>query len=255
MHKLEEKIRNANNDNRLALIPFLTANFPTPELFRKALLEMDEAGVDIIEIGIPFSDPVADGPVVEEASNRVLASGLNLGSILQDIKEIRGKIKAEIVLMGYLNPFYQYGYEQLATDAARAGVAGFIIPDLPLDEADEFKKSIKDKNIALIPLVGPNTSLERMIEYARDAMGYVYVVSVLGITGERKKIADNAASAINRTREAFNIPVALGFGLREPSQLDILPDESRPDAAVFGSALLTHLDKGGSAKDFIAAWK
>lgn len=254
MHKLEERIRRANAGGRLALIPFLTANFPDPERFWQAIRELDEGGADIIEIGVPFSDPVADGPVVEEASNRVLQRGVTLASILKDLEQRRGQIKAEIVLMGYLNPFLQYGYARLAHDAARAGVAGLIVPDLPLEEAGPLERELRSQDIALIPLVGPNTSQERMDAYARDARGYVYVVSVLGITGERKKIADNVAQTIKRARASFTIPIALGFGLKEPAQLDILPPESRPDAAVFGSALLSHLDKGGRAEDFMKVW-
>lgn len=255
MNALEKKIRAAKKEGRLALIPFITADFPDPARFREALLELDEAGADIIEIGVPFSDPVADGPVVEAASNRALAAGASLASILESLKKIRPQIKAEIVLMGYMNPFFQYGFERLAKDAAGAGAAGLIIPDLQLDEAESFQKLLAAEGLALIPLVGPNTPLERMREYAKDAAGYVYVVSVMGVTGERKSVAAYVADTIDRARKAFDIPLALGFGLKEPAQLDILPEKSRPDAAVFGSALLTHLDKGGSARDFMAAWK
>lgn len=254
MHRLEKKIRKAQDKGRLALIPFLTANFPDQDVFWTAMKELDQNGADIIEIGVPFSDPVADGPVVEAASVRALAQGVTLASILGDLEKKRKDINAEIVLMGYLNPFLQYGYEALARDAARAGVAGFIVPDLPLEEAGKLKEILKAHDIALVPLVGPNTSRDRMEAYARDAQGYVYVVSVLGITGERKKIADNVAKVIDLARASFNIPVALGFGLKEPSQLEILPPASRPDAAVFGSALLSHLDKGKSAASFIKAW-
>ncbi len=254
MHKLEEKIRRAKEQGRLALIPFLTANFPDQDRFWEAMEELDQNGADIIEIGIPFSDPVADGPVVEAASAKVLAQGATLASILRDLGEKRKNIKAEIVLMGYLNPFLQFGYEALAEEASKAGVAGFIVPDLPLEETGKIKGCLKERGIVLIPLVGPNTSPQRMSAYARDAEGYVYVVSVLGITGERKKIADNVAKVIDRARAAFNIPIALGFGLKEPAQLDILPADSRPDAAVFGSALLSHLEKGKSAASFIKAW-
>lgn len=255
MNRLEKKIRIANADGRTALIPFLTAGFPDREKFWESIEQLDKSGADIIEIGVPFSDPVADGPVVEEASNRALASGINLKWILNELEKRRDTINAEIVLMGYLNPFLQYGYEKLVKDALRAGVAGFIVPDLPLDEATPFKKILRSSDISLIPLVGPNTNIERMKAYAVDAKGYVYVVSVLGITGERKKIADNVARVIDQARSVFAVPIALGFGLKEPSQLEILPEGSRPDAAVFGSALLTHLDKGGKASDFINVWR
>lgn len=253
-HPLEAKIRTAREKGKTALIPFVTAGFPNPESFWTAIKELDKAGADIIEIGVPFSDPVADGPVVEAASSRALDMGINLDWIFLELEKRRKEISAEIVLMGYLNPFLQYGYDKLAKSAARAGVSGFIIPDLPLDEAAPIKRVLHEENIALIPLVGPNTSRERMKAYAKDAKGYVYVVSVLGITGERKKIANNVARIIDMAKESFSVPVALGFGLKHPDQLGILPDASRPDAAVFGSALLTHLDNGGSAEDFMRPW-
>lgn len=255
MHKLEERIRAANDQKRYALIPFITAGFPTRDKFWNSLYELDLAGADIIEIGIPFSDPVADGPVVEEASRRSLAAGMNLYEILKELKKRKGEIKAGLVLMGYMNPFLQYGLSRLANDAHEAGIEGLIVPDLPYDEHGPLKNELEKKDIALIPLVGPNTTPDRMALYAKDAQGYVYVVSVMGITGERKKIAAHVGQLIDRTRQSFSIPVALGFGLRNPEQLEILPVNSRPDAAVFGSALLTHLDNGGEAKTFMEAWQ
>lgn len=251
MHKLEEKIRSANKAGRYALVPFVTAGFPDREKFWIALEELDSSGADILEIGVPFSDPVADGPVVEKASRRSLEAGVNLAEILAGLKT--RKFMAGIVLMGYYNPFLQYGLEKLAGDAAEAGVNGFIVPDLPHEEAGPMRNALDMHNLALIPLVGPNTTKERMALYARDAKGYVYVVSVLGTTGARKKVAESVPDLIDMAKRCFNVPVALGFGLQKPSQLDAL--RSRPDAAVFGSALLKHLDCGKSAREFMAAWK
>ena len=128
MHLLEQKIRAANAEGRPALVPFLTAGFPDRSAFWPALMELDENGADIIEIGVPFSDPVADGPVVEEASRRALSDGVSLRGVLTSLRERKGLIKAGVVLMGYVNPFLQYGYENLARDAARGGVHGFIVP-------------------------------------------------------------------------------------------------------------------------------
>ena len=255
MHSLEQRIRKANEEGRYALIPFLTAGFPSREKFWNALLELDRSGADIIEIGVPFSDPVADGPVVEEASRRALAAGINLRNILQELQKYKGRIQAGIVLMGYYNPFLQYNLELLASDAQKAGVEGLIVPDLPYDEDKPLKNVLAKHDIALIPLVGPNTPPERMELYAENAEAYVYVVSVMGITGERKNVAAHVGGLIDRVRQKFSVPVALGFGLKSPKQLDILPEKSRPDAAVFGSALLTHLDNGKAVKDFMAEWK
>ncbi len=255
MHRLEKKILEAKNSGRVALVPFLTACYPDRESFWQALADLDAGGADIIEIGVPFSDPVADGPVVESASRHVLESGVNLAEILAGIKKIGKKLNAELVLMGYLNPFLQYGFAKFAEDAAECGVAGVIIPDLPHDEAAPFKEILARHDMALIPLVAQNTSNERMALYAADARGYVYVVSVMGTTGARNSLADTVAETIDRARKIFNVPVALGFGLKTPDQLTALPPASRPDAAVFGSALLQHLASGRSARSFMEVWR
>ena len=254
MHILEEKIRAAKNEGRLALIPFVTAGFPSRERFWDIICELDEAGADVIEIGVPFSDPVADGPVVEAASIRALESGVTLRGIMDELQAHRGEIKAGLVLMGYMNPFLQYGLERLAKDAARAGVHGFIVPDLPFDEAEYMRDILREQGLALIALVGPNTSEERMKLYADVSEGYVYVVSVMGTTGERGQLPPEVPQVLERARKVFSLPVALGFGLKRPEQLEELPEGERPDAAVFGSSLLRHLDAGGTARSFMEMW-
>lgn len=255
MHILEEKIRAAREAGRLALIPFVTAGFPDEGSFWPAIQELDEGGADIIEIGIPFSDPVADGPVVEEASRRVLSDGMSLARLLGELEERKDFFHCGIVLMGYYNPILQYGLNKFAVDAARAGVHGVIVPDLPYEEAGELRALLAAQGIALIALVGPNTDAERMRLYAGVSEGYVYVVSVMGTTGQRAQLAPQVAETMRRARSVFSLPLALGFGLSEPAQIEDLPPDARPDAAVFGSALLRHLDEGGSAADFIARWK
>ncbi|MBQ9453275.1 MAG: tryptophan synthase subunit alpha [Desulfovibrio sp.] len=254
MHVLEKKIREANAAGRPALIPFLTAGFPDRSTFWPTLMELDENGADIIEIGVPFSDPVADGPVVEEASRRALTEGVNLHGILKELRERQGLIKAGLVLMGYLNPFLQYGFDKLARDAAAGGVHGFIVPDLPFEESEALRTALKKEGIALIPLVGPNTNVERMQLYTTVGEGYVYVVSVMGVTGVRESLPPEVVSTITRARSVFRLPLALGFGLREKKQLDAFPITARPDAVVFGSALLRHLEEGLTAAEFMARW-
>ncbi len=254
MHILEKKILEAKNAGRMALIPFMTAGFPSRESFWDVLRELDETGADIIEIGVPFSDPVADGPVVESASIRALESGVSLRSILEGLEKHRGMIEAELVLMGYMNPFLQYGLERFAEDAARVGVSGVIVPDLPFEEAEDLRRILHRHGLVLIALVGPNTSEERMKLYAEVSEGYVYVVSVMGTTGVRGQLPPEVPEVLARARRVFHLPVALGFGLSSPLQLATLSDELRPDAAVFGSALLRHLERGGSAGDFMRVW-
>ncbi len=254
MHFLEQKIRNARAAGRTALVPFITAGFPSPERFRATVEELDAHGADIIEIGIPFSDPVADGPIVEEASRRALASGVTLRGILEELRAHAGKLQAGLVLMGYLNPILQYGLEKFARDAAEAGVSGCIIPDVPLEESANLRATLKVQGIALIPLVGQNTSKERMREYAAVAEGFVYVVSVMGTTGVRDGMPPQVLDTLRRARTAFSLPLALGFGLSNPDQLAAMPEDLRPDAAVFGSALLRHIDAGKAAGEFLDVW-
>lgn len=254
MHILEEKVLAAKKAGRTALIPFITAGFPTLDSFWGVVRELDNSGADVIEIGVPFSDPVADGPVVEAASREALARGVTLQGIMDQIREHKGEIKAGLVLMGYMNPFLQYGMERFAREAEEAGVNGCIVPDLPVDEAEEMRTLFKAHGIALIPLVGPNTSEERMKLYAEVSEGYVYVVSVMGTTGERGALPPEVPEVIARARKVFSLPVALGFGLKRPEQLASLPESVRPDAAVFGSALLHHLLEGKSAASFMAEW-
>ncbi len=255
MHILEEKIRGAMAEDRYAVIPFLTAGFPDDETFWHAMVEMDRHGADIIEVGIPFSDPVADGPVVESASRQVLADGVTLAGVLEGFKLRKGFVQAGLVLMGYLNPFLQYGFDKLANDAVEAGISGLIIPDLPFEEEAPFRRALAAKGIALITLVGPNTSEERMKLYADASEGYIYVVSVLGTTGERASVAPMVASTMERARRCFTLPLAMGFGLSRPEQLAVLPESGQPDAAVFGSALLTHLKAGRPVAEFMARWE
>ena len=255
MHILEKKIRDAAAEGRTALIPFVTAGYPTPETFWNVVTELDAAGSDVIEIGVPFSDPVADGPVVEAASVKALENGVTLHGIIEGLRERRGAFRAGLVLMGYMNPFLQYGLEKLARDAQEVGVHGLIVPDLPYDEAADMRAALSAHGLALIPLVGPNTSEERMKLYADVSDAYVYVVSVMGTTGERKSLPPEVTDVLSRARRVFSLPVALGFGLRAPGQLAMLPDDLRPDAAVFGSALLRHIVEGKAPADFIRAWR
>ena len=254
MNILEQKIRAAVAQKRTALIPFLTAGFPDRSSFWPTCMELDENGADIIEIGIPFSDPVADGPVVEQASRQALSEGVNLRDTLDELRQRRGLFKAGIVLMGYANPFLQYGYTRLAQDAAAGGVHGLIVPDLPYEESGPLCEALHKADIVLIPLVGPNTDTARMRLYAKGE-GYVYVVSVMGVTGARDRLPVQVVETMKRARSVFSQPLALGFGLRDPTQLAAIPVEARPDAVVFGSALISHLSEGGTATEFMSRWR
>ena len=251
---LQKAVERAHALGRRAVIPFITAGFPDKESFWTHLSRIDEAGADIIEIGVPFSDPVADGPVIEQASRDALARGVSLKWILDGLKARKGGFSAELVLMGYVNPFYQYGLEQLALDAEEAGVSGFIVPDMPLEESGMFREAFSPHGLTLVTLVAPNTSVERMREYKPYTSGFVYVVSVLGTTGGKANLERSVTETMRRARSVFDVPLALGFGLQTPDQLETLPEDARPDAAVLGSALLRHIGEGKDAGEFLEKW-
>lgn len=255
MNQITRRIQAASQAGRKALIPFLPAGFPDLERFWTELEALDKAGADVIEIGVPFSDPVADGPVVEQASLECLERGVSLAWILDGLRARQGRFGAALVLMGYCNPFYQYGLERLAKDAVAGGVSGLIVPDLPLEEAAPMHAALSAQGIALVPLVGLNTSLERMRAYAGfvgDRGGFVYMVSVLGTTGERGSLPRTIAAKLAEARQAFALPLALGFGISSPEQL--APFGAHLDAVVFGSALIRHIREGGDGAGFMARW-
>jgi len=238
----------------MKLIPFITAGYPTLDAFWTNLRELDDNGADIIEIGVPYSDPVADGPVIKAASRQALANGATFRWILDGLLQRKGQFKAKLVLMGYLNSFLQYGFQRLAAEAAEIGIYGFIIPGLPLEEGAECRVILDEKGIHLIPLVATNTPLERMKQYAAVASGFVYLISVLGTTGERQGLPDGVLEALRRARQAFDLPIALGFGLSHPGQLDAIPTPDLPDAVIFGSALIRHIGEGGAVAEFMRHW-
>ncbi|MDR1083281.1 MAG: tryptophan synthase subunit alpha [Deltaproteobacteria bacterium] len=263
--RLTQAISKANRVKRPARIPFLTAGCPDPDKFWDCLKELDDNGADILEIGVPFSDPVADGPVIAAASQKALADGVNLEWILNGLA--RHSFRSPIVLMSYANPLLQYAWAEAAGQTlsekvlvslellARAMqplVSGVIVPDVPLEESENFRAAFEVAGIDLIVLVGPNTTSERMGKYAQVAQGYVYVVSVLGTTGVREGLPLEVKATLARARAAFDLPLALGFGVKEPSQLSGLA--RLPEAVIFGSALVRHLTDGGCCRDFMAPW-
>ena len=271
--RLTQIIRDNQAKGLLSKVPFLSAAFPSAETFWDIAAELSEHGADILEIGVPFSDPIADGPVVAAASQKALANGGSLEYIFSGLAKNKGRLKCGLALMGYVNPFIQYGWAEaaakggtvqetvaasldiLAAKLAESGIDGIVVPDLPLEEAAPWLQALKASNIDLIPLVGPNTGLEKMRAYAQSGMsGYVYVVSVMGTTGVRSGLPPEVADTLNRARQAFDLPLALGFGLSSPDQLTAIEKAARPEAAVFGSALIKHLESGGSAAEFMAPW-
>lgn len=240
MSRIAARFQSLAAQGRGALIPYLEAYDPDLETSLALLKAMPDAGADLIEIGMPFSDPSADGPVIQAAARRGLKAGASLPGVLAMVAEFR-KDNAEtpIILMGYLNPIEAYGYDRFCTDAAKAGVDGLIIVDLPPEEADVIEKPAEDAGLDIIRLVAPTTSDERLRYVLSHASGFVYYVSISGITGTRAASTDDLKAALPRIRAATSLPVAIGFGIRSPQQAATAA--SIADGAVVASALLATL--------------
>lgn len=251
---LQEAVERAHALGRRAVIPFITAGFPDKESFWTHLERIDGAGADIIEIGVPFSDPVADGPLIEQASRDALARGVSLKWILDGLKARKGRFFAKLALMGYVNPFYQYGLERLALDAAEAGVSGFIVPDMPLEESGIFRDAFDPHGLTLVTLVAPNTSVERMREYKPHTSGFVYVVSVLGTTGGKVDLTQSVTETMRRARPYLTCRWRWASDSRRRTSWMPCRKTPGPDAAVLGSALLRHIAEGKDAAEFLGKW-
>jgi tryptophan synthase alpha chain len=223
-------------EGRGALIPFIEAFDPDSATSLAMLRGMPGAGADLIEIGIPFTDPMADGPIVQAAGKRALAAGVKVLRVLDMVREFRGQDDATpIILMGYLNPVLSYGAERFCADAAAAGIDGLIMVDLPTEEADMLVPHATASGIDVIRLVAPTTDTERLPLVLRDSSGFIYYVSITGITGTRSTTAEHLREAIPRIRRVSDLPIAVGFGVRSPAQAAEAVKVA--DAAVVGSAL------------------
>jgi tryptophan synthase alpha chain len=240
MSRIAARFAALRAEHRGALIPFLEAWDPDSATSMEILRGMPGAGADLIEIGCPFTDPMADGPTIQAAGKRALAAGATLARTLAMVREFRREDDATpIVLMGYLNPILSYGTGRFCTDAAVAGVDGLIVVDLPSEEADLLLPHSTAHGLDMIRLVAPTTDAERLPRVLADSSGFVYYVAITGITGTRSATAEDLAAAIPRVRRATDLPIAIGFGVRTPAQA---ADAVRvADAAVVASALIETL--------------
>ena len=233
-------------DNRNGLITFLTAGDPNPEISYQILRALPDAGADVLEIGMPFSDPMADGPAVQAANLRALDAGMTLAKTLAMVERVRNEdALTPVVLMGYFNPIYRYGVERFVHDAKDVGVDGLIVVDLPAEEDDELCHPAMTAGLNWIRLLTPTTSAERLPVVLKNASGFAYYVSIAGITGTRSAAIDSVADALSGVREHTELPLAVGFGIRTPEQVREINNVA--DAAVVGSALIdqiaTHIDQ------------
>ncbi len=219
-----------------ALITFITAGDPDLATSEQIVHALVESGADLIELGFPFSDPMADGPTIQFASERALGSGTTLRGVLDMVARVRQHSNVPIVLMGYYNPVFNYGPEQFALDAATAGVDGLLLVDMPPEEAKELHPFLKEAGIDLITLLAPTTGEERSARLAADGEGFLYYVSMTGVTGSQKVDASAIATAVNELKELSPVPVAVGFGVSTPEDAGAVARIA--DAVVVGSALV-----------------
>jgi len=247
--RISAAIRGANAAGRVGLIPYITAGYPRKDAFIETLRAI-AAVSDVVEVGVPFSDPMADGVTIQRASHIAIESGVSLHWILGQL-EAAGNVGAPIVLMSYLNPLLVYGYEQLAADCVRAGVCGFIVPDLPLEEAAELQAALDQQGLALIQLVTPATPPERVRKLCAASRGFVYAVTIKGITGGATALPPEVPAYLDTVRHAAEIPVCAGFGIRGPAQVAEL--EPHTDGVIVGSALVEKLEAGLNPAEFLGS--
>lgn len=236
MTRIEKKFIETKDGNRTALVCYITAGDPSLEVTKKIVLELEKAGADIIELGVPFSDPMADGPTIQLASERSLTHGTTLSGVLRLVREIRNQSEIPIILFGYYNPFFKYGLEKFANDASDAGVDGVLVVDLPPDESDEFKVHLDKLKLNTIFLLAPNSTDDRIELLSKNATGFVYLVSVTGVTGARPDRDYSLKELTGKIRKMTGLPVGIGFGVSSADQARKISEYS--DAVIVGSAII-----------------
>ena len=232
--------------NKKAFIPFITAGYPNINKTEDFIYKMVSAGADLIEIGIPFSDPVAEGPVIQESSQKALAAGTNLDKIFDLVKKVRKTVNIPLVFMTYVNPVFRYGYDNFFKQCSLIGIDGIIIPDLPFEEKNEISEYAKKYDIKIISLIAP-TSQQRIEDIAKEAEGFLYVVSSMGVTGERNEIKTDLKSIVDSVKKVTSVPTAIGFGIHSPQQANQMSKIS--DGVIVGSAIIKIIKQHGTDAD------
>jgi len=231
----------ALGDRKKALIPYVTAGFPTPAVSRDVLRAVQAAGADFVEVGVPFSDPLADGPTIQRTTHAALAQGMTAAGVLSLIRE--AALAVPVIIMTYLNPVLAYGVERFVADAHAAGAAGLILTDLPAGADPAVEAAVRRSPLALIRLVAPTTDEARLKTALADATGFVYLISRLGVTGAREQIPADLEGLVRRVRAATSLPVAVGFGISTAAQAAAAARTA--DGVVVGSALMDAVAQGG----------
>lgn len=240
MSRIQQTLNRLQKQNRKGLVPFVTTGFPAPELTVPIMHAMVEGGADIIELGVPFSDPMADGPVIQHASEVALQKGMTLEKVLDTVEEFRIRDEnTPVVLMGYANPIERMGVDVFIKKAAEKGVDGVLVVDYPPEESEEFAAKLKANDIDMIFLLAPTSTDERILEIGRLASGYIYYVSLKGVTGSGNLNVNEVTSRIEKIKKHVTIPVGVGFGIRDAATARALGASA--DAVVIGSRIIQEL--------------
>lgn len=241
MSRIDNVFNRLRNENKKVLIPYVSCGYPSIDISEKLILKLAVCGADIIELGVPFSDPVADGPSIQKASSCALANGINMDKIIALAARVREKTDIPLIIMSYYNPILVRGVKRFLVEAKEVGIDGLIIPDLPIEEAGFLLEEARKKDIKIIFLVSPNTPSDRIELIMQKAQGFVYCVSVLGITGSREKINSEIKDFIQRLRSRTDLPLAVGFGISNPEMARAISRQA--DGVIVGSALLDKMEK------------
>ncbi|WP_072621251.1 tryptophan synthase subunit alpha [Spirulina major] len=243
MTSVSERFQTLKENNQCALIPFITAGDPDLETTAQALRVLDAAGADLIELGVPYSDPLADGPTIQAAATRALQRGVTLQKVLDMVRSLHAELTAPIILFTYYNPIYFRGVDVFMAQIAEAGVKGLVIPDLPLEESTAVLESATAHGIEVILLVAPTSPTERIDAIAQKSQGFIYLVSVTGVTGARTEIASRVQDLLPQLQKSTQKPVGVGFGVSQPEHAKQLKDWGA-NAVIVGSAVVKRLAEG-----------
>ncbi|MCS6942272.1 MAG: tryptophan synthase subunit alpha [Geminocystis sp.] len=251
MTSVSQRFAKIRAESKCALIPFITAGDPDLHTTKKALKILAENGADLIELGLPYSDPLADGPVIQAAANRALKRGTRFQHVLELVSEVNKDIEAPIILFSYYNPIFHRGVENFLESIARVGVKGLVVPDLPLEEAEEFLGISQQKGIEVTLLVAPTTPMERIKRIASKSQGFIYLVSVTGVTGMREEVQERVRDLLERLKSVTEKPIGVGFGISKPAQAAKIR-EWGADAVIVGSAFVKILAQEPPEKSLAA---
>lgn len=238
-------------NNRKAFIAYLTAGDPAPGYTVSLVLALERGGADLIELGVPFSDPIADGPVIQRASDRALRAGMTLPKLLDIVREIRHHSQIPLLLFSYLNPLLRYGFEKLARDASSAGIDGALLTDLCIEEATEPVGRLREQGLDTVFLAAPTSTERRLRLVAQHSSGFVYLVSRTGVTGEQSTVSQAAAPLVRHMREFTSLPLAVGFGISKPEQVSEVAQVA--DGVVVGSAIVRYIETHMGSSELAAS--